>query len=225
MSADPNYVTIQCDDPPGNVTALLGMERPDVSAGYGGWEEVERPRRSTVTSWKGQPARRLSLSILLDNLVEGRSIEGDIRRLERMALPRPDGPPPTVTLAAVGGVIPWKSATWVIDGIAWGDALMNSHGNRVRQAATITFLQYVSDELLQASPAKKRRKQKRDRDGAVHGVRVSAKKKRYVVKRGQTLRSIAAKELGNSKYWTVIADLNNLRDPRSIKVGQTLRLP
>jgi len=48
----------------------------------------------------------------------------------------------------------------------------------------------------------------------------------YVVKKGDTLETIAQKKLGAAKFWTQIAALNgNIRDPKSIKVGQVLRLP
>lgn len=213
---NPNFVTLTTDDPPSRVRARLGEDRPEISAGYGGWEEIERPKRSTVTSWKGQPARRMSLSLLLDNFRVGTSIEDDIRALERMGLPRP-GPsaPPVVNIEAVGGVVPWKRRDWVIDGIEWGDAIMNRNGNRVRQAAVVTFIEFVSDELIRKSPAQKRR----DKKGK------KGRSKRYVVKRGDHLRSIAAKQLGSAKKWKAIADLNNIRDPRKLKVGQKLRLP
>jgi nucleoid-associated protein YgaU len=47
----------------------------------------------------------------------------------------------------------------------------------------------------------------------------------YVVKKGDTLQSIAEKFYGKASYWRGIADVNNIRDPRKLKVGTKLTLP
>lgn len=48
----------------------------------------------------------------------------------------------------------------------------------------------------------------------------------YIVKPGDTLSSIAARQLGTVALWTKIATLNGgIRDPRSITPGQLLKLP
>lgn len=238
------FVAISSDDPPATIVARLGPERPDVSAGYGGWNEVARPRRTTVTTWEGMPARRMSLGVILDNFTAGTSIEDDIRKLERMALPRAGGEPPTVSVSAKGGHVPYGDLTWVIDALAWGDAIMNDYGNRVRQAATLTLLEYVSDDLIEArkrtSPAQRRRSNNRRRSG--RNRKKNARQKRKPASRnrrsrstglrsapvayqGDDLMSIAARELGDARRWHEIADLNGIRDPRAIAIGQVLRLP
>jgi hypothetical protein len=258
------FVVIWTDDPPAQVTARLGDERPEIEAGYGGWEEVARPRRTTVTSWVGQPARRLSLPILLDHYAANAPVERDIRKLERMALPRHGGEPPTVRFNAKGNHVPGKSLTWVIEGITWGDAIMNPDGERVRQAATLALLEFVSDDLIDArtlsksaaerrrflAQRKKARKQEaRDKRKAVARSRRSARRRKKksgstggvsafaamdatVVEAdnvtafdGEDLMAIAARELGDVRRWREIADLNGIRDPRAVKVGQVLRMP
>jgi nucleoid-associated protein YgaU len=47
----------------------------------------------------------------------------------------------------------------------------------------------------------------------------------YLVKQGDTLTKIAANLLGSVVRWRDIADLNGIRDPYYIKVGQRLRIP
>lgn len=47
----------------------------------------------------------------------------------------------------------------------------------------------------------------------------------YIVRPGDTLSKIAAKQLGSAGKWRLIADINNLVDPNRIRVGQCLRLP
>lgn len=47
----------------------------------------------------------------------------------------------------------------------------------------------------------------------------------YVVQRGDTLWSIATRELGSGKRWTEISDLNDGLQPKALKTGQTITLP
>jgi hypothetical protein len=191
----------------------------------------------------------MSVDILIDRFNEGedgRSVETEIHRLERMALPRTGGQPPVVQVDAKGGHLPYQGRTWVVDGIEWGDAVMNRAGNRVRQAATITLLEYVSDDLIRARTRKsssQRRREAKSRETG-HGRKKNAREKRKTVSRnrktdrkragrsatvatfdGEDLSSIAARELGDARRWREIADLNGIRDPRAITAGQTLRLP
>lgn len=250
MPAPPavGFVILWTDDPPAQVVARLGEERPDVTAGYGGWEEVARPRRSTVTSWAGQPARRLTLPILLDGWATNTPVEHHIRQLERMALPRPGGEPPTIRFNAHGNHLPGKEATWVIDALSWDDALMNAEGERTRQAATLELLEFISDDVIEArtrkSSAQRRRaranaksgkgKKKNSRDKRKHAGRNrrSVRKPKTHTRAitatafdGEDLMAIAARELDDVRRWREIADLNGIRDPRAVKVGQILRMP
>lgn len=47
----------------------------------------------------------------------------------------------------------------------------------------------------------------------------------YYVKPGDTLRSIASAVYRDSNVWHDIAKLNGIRDPRRVRVGQSLKLP
>jgi LysM repeat protein len=47
----------------------------------------------------------------------------------------------------------------------------------------------------------------------------------YVIKKGDTLGSIAKKFYGSSKHWKKIAATNNIDDPARIKIGQMLEVP
>jgi hypothetical protein len=238
------WITIRCQSPPTLLTVRLGEDRPDVSAGYGGWDEIERPRRVSIVTWTGSPVRRMSVALLFDNWAEGTSIEADLARLDALARPRIGGAPPTVTLDAAGGHLPYKGLTWAIDGIEWGDALMNGHGNRTRQAVTLSLVEYVSDQLVaEEAPASKRqakaaRKSKKNtkrganekRKAAGRGRRSKAHHATLLADEaeaftGEDLPQLAARLLGDSRRWREIADLNDIRDPRAIRAGQVLRLP
>lgn len=243
MAAPPvGYVLISSKDPPVSVRARLWEDRPNVS-GYGGWEEVERPRRKPITFWKTQPGLKLELSLLLDDWRRGRSVERQIALVEKLALPTAtDGEPPQLKITAAGGMIPYQSVTWVVADLAWGDGLANEQGDRVRQQFTLALLQHVEDVYLADRSAANRRKKRKARAKTKRG----AAKKRVVAKRstrkrrtgalrtgsvtdefgqGEDLLAIAARELGDASRWPEIAELNGIRDPRSITPGQVLRLP
>jgi hypothetical protein len=218
-----------------------------VSAGYGGWQEVERPRRVSVVTWQGLPLKRMSIPILFDNFADGHGtpVENDIDRLVALAMPSQGEPPPHIKFEVSGRHVPNAGVTWVIESLDWGDGLMNTQGNRTRQAATVNLMEYVSDELVkETSPAnanaakhKKKKKAKGKTSGrgartkrhaAGRGKKSKAHHSRAAVAdvfEGEDLRSVAARELGDAQRWHEIADLNDIRDPRAVRVGQVLRLP
>ena len=55
--------------------------------------------------------------------------------------------------------------------------------------------------------------------------RAAGARRSRVVQLGDTLDWIALEELGDSNAWRIIADLNDLDDPRRLKPGQTLLIP
>lgn len=238
------WVRVTSADPPLQVTVRLSDERPTIDSGYGGWDEIARPRRSPITTYKGSPGLHLTLPLLLDGWAQGRSVEREIAVLERMGQrTASDGEPPRLRVIARGAAIPHQERRWVINEIAWGDALMNRDGNRVRQQVTLSLIEYVEDvHLAERSAAKRRRakatsaKQTRGatkritvrRSNVVSRVKLSSIASGVVAAgfgEGEDLLSIAARELGDASRWVEIAKLNNLRDPRAIAPGQVLRLP
>jgi hypothetical protein len=243
------FVRVSSTDPPLSVTCRLAEERPDLTSGWGGWEEVPRPRRSPITTWKGSPGNHLTLPVLLDAWAAGSSIERDVSILDQMGRPvAADGNPPRLTVTARGNAVPGQARRWVIDTVTWGDALMNANGDRVRQYATLELLEYVDDVYLQDRAAANARRAKAKVPVKAKGAakkRVVAKKaKKPVAKKkalgigtnratitanewgsGESLVDIAANELGDGNRWIEIAELNGLRDPRAIQPGQVIRLP
>jgi hypothetical protein len=234
------WVEISSTDPPTRVLARLGSDRPDITSGFGGWNEVARPRRSTITSWVGTPPLKLTLPILLDAWASQASIERHIAQLEHLGRPSSsDGDPPQIKLAASGGAVPYQDRTWVIESMSFSDALMNTSGNRVRQAMTLALVEYVSDVYI--SPVVRHRaKAKRAQNGkgaATKRIHVAASRHKTSAHSlglrdvsdgsgdGEDMLSIAARELGDANRWVEIAELNGIRDPRSLTIGQVIRLP
>jgi nucleoid-associated protein YgaU len=242
------WVQVSSSDPPLSVLARLSEDQPIVTQGYGGWEEVARPRRKPLTSWIGSPGWHMNLGLMLDRWAQGRSVEDQIATLEQMGKPTAsDGNPPRLTITAPGSAVQGEGRTWVIDTITWGEALMGPDGNRRRQVAVLALIEYQADVHLKPPPAKNRQtKAQQARKGKGRGAtkkRIHAKRSHHSKQspahlglrgtipgstefgQGEDLASIAARELGDASRWVEIAELNGLRDPQAVTPGQVLRLP
>ena len=241
MAPPVGWVQISSTDPPVLIVCRLGDARPNMDDGYGGWEQVARPRRPPITTWVAPPGRQMTLSLLLDEFASGASLESQIANLEKLGRPSAsDGEPPQVKITAAGGMVPHQELTWIVQTLAFGDpAEANQSGNRTRQQVTLTLLEWIEDiYLAQRSAANRRRakaKAKKKKKPGAAAKRKPVKKKKATAKKkarvdevefdGEDLLSIAARELGDADRWLEIAELNGIRDPRSLVEGQVIRLP
>jgi phage protein U len=191
-------VTIRDRSRPGRkVVARLHAGVPEVT-GYGGWEEVPRPKRRGFPDWQGQPLLRMAIPLCLDGLPENRSVQPRVNRLEAMSSVRGERKhPPTI---AIKGPVPHTRRVWVIEDIEWGDSLRNRRGVLVRQEFTLMLLQWQDSDVV----VKRHRKRSGDK---------------------KSNRKVKARQRNSSETLVDIADLNGLRDPRALDVGQELRLP
>jgi nucleoid-associated protein YgaU len=212
------------------VTCFMDETPINVSGGYGGWTVTSRLRRTGLTMWTGKDPIRLAVPILFDGYIDGQTQEYQISRLSRMALPPEKGltgGEPTIVHIS-GNAIPNPGpANWVIENIQWGTNVVydfDNNGNlvRMRQDAVVNLIQYVADDRLAFS---KLPQGKRHLSPATAGSK--GYQKHYTVQRGDTLAKIANKVYKQPKPndWKLIAKANKIRDPRSIKVGQVLKIP
>jgi hypothetical protein len=234
------WIYIWSDSPSYSLTCLLGETSPTATKGvqsYGGWQTVKRKRRRSLTEWPGVEPLTQDVSIMIDKFAQGTSIEALITQLERMAgRTRPGAPdhePPLVHFESMG-VVPHDyhrepQTEWVIQNIEFGDADRNIDGNRIRQAVTITFTEYIEDDDIAGLTSAQRRRLAKAKKSVKKGKGAKgAKEKRYVVKGSEeTMETIAARELGKSSRWHEIKKLNpTLRDPKKIiPAGTTVNLP
>jgi LysM repeat protein len=184
-----------------------------ITGGGPAWEEVKIPRGDSYCQWNGRQLYTANLDILFDGWgPTRRSVEPEIKTLDQLAnrLPGMLTPP----RLRIWGAIPKWGLAWVVTGIDYGDTIRDIHsGNRVRQACTVHLLEYNGEGAVAISP------------------RAAAQPKavqKYKVKRGDTLKSIAAHFLGNSNRWQVIEQANKgLRGwqiPASF-IGKTILVP
>lgn len=225
------FVVFASWDPHYEVEVLLGDGAGNPTGGYGGWAKISRDRRRGLTEWQGNDPLEIDIPILFENWAVGTSLEPDILQLEKMAgLGNEGGGEPPLMTFNSGGVISHDfhdapKHDWVISNIVWGDAVKNDFGNRVRQIATVTVTQYISDDVLSSSSAKKRKNSKKGK--IKKGTeRSGGKKKSFTVEfNHQSLVTIAKKTLGDGNRWHEIAKLNSIRDPKATRKGQVLRIP
>jgi hypothetical protein len=210
----------------------LGTSVPQITQGYPEWEEVERPKRISLTDWRGFKPLAIELPLWLDDFANDSSVEDAVDILEALAgrgrrRQRAPGSgdyiePPRV-IVDTHGVMPYDAQAfpdmrWVITDLDWDDdaAITNDHGNRVRAPVAVHLLQYVTDTRLQDRAFAARARTNAKRRGQ-HG--------QYTVKAGDTLPGIARRKLGDAGRWPEIARLNNIRDPRAIRAGAVLKIP
>lgn len=206
----------------GSVTVLSDAPA-QIPSGYGGWTVVARQRRIGLTVWNGMDPIRMTVAVLFDGYKDGVSQEVPISRLSRMGLPpSTGGEPPTLTIKGLPVPKPGP-VIWVIESLQWGsnviwDTTVNGVTARLRQDCVVNLLQYVSDDRTTFKGLQPGTKTKQ-------GKSKSGWPKSYVAKKGETLKEIAKKFYGDASKWKVIATANKIRDPNSVKAGQTLRVP
>lgn len=210
-----HYVKVWALTRPAVVTALLTEDGGRITGGYSKWEEVAVPRGTPFTQWTGRGLYGMDLDLLLDGWSTHRSVEPQVTNIEQLALLptiKPMGKtlvtPPPVRLF---GAVPHPELTWVVGGIDWGDSLRHPRtGHRLRQGLTLHLLEYVEETSISALPPP------------------PPPPRKYKVKHGDTLKTIAAKMLGKSSRWHDIAKLNKglrgWRLPHKL-VGKTILVP
>jgi len=193
--------------------------------GAAGWQINDRPRAGATTEWVDHGPFNLSIPLMLDGISEQPfdspvSVEPDIARVKSWET-RASGAmqPPVVK---VTGPVDHGNHKWVVSSVDWMAALRHpTNGHRWQQELTLVLLQYVPPTvtLAKTSPAKAAQERQASGGSSTGSVR------RYTVKSGDTLPSIAAKLLGSASDWPKIAQLNGIRDSRSLKAGQVLKIP
>jgi LysM domain len=184
-------VRLHCLNPPLAMEVRLGQDLPQLTGGFGGWETTQRPRAVGMTTWQGVPPFELSVQILLGGahlLNEAPSQEDRIRNLINVARGTRDHVPGIVYIDGIPGL---PADRWVISGIEWGDAVRNRQMERIRQMATITFLEYQPPEYETL------------RKGSL--AKAKPRTVRYTVKKGDTPAKIAKHRRGD---WKDIREVN-----------------
>jgi hypothetical protein len=189
----------------------LTDEAPTITGGYGGWDTVQRPKKASLTVWEGRDPFQLTIPLLLSRA--GQPVSSDIHDIAVLSSGTSKGRPPLVQVFGTIMLPVHAGDDWVIQDVSWGESIWRqTDAVIIRQHVTLTLLEFVDDQLLPASTLASRR------DGR-------AIIRHYRVKKGDTLRSIAARQLGDPRRWSDIAVLNGLRSSGKLKPNTLLKLP
>lgn len=197
------------------IVAMLGDDAARITDGIGGWVLVPRPRKTAFTQYTGKNPFAMSIPLMFDGYSEDKSQEPQLRTLTWMALPPNDGGEPR-KVRIYGSALPYPSVgEWVINGIEYGDhTIWNSKGTaRLRQDVTVNLIKYVNPDSLKVL-------------STVPGL-APTNTGRYTVKKGDTIRSIAAYIYGDSSKGKYIIEANGMRDASRITkfVGKEIITP
>lgn len=226
---------IQSFDPALSFTGEFGDLAPmPTDDSYGGWSITSVPKRLSLVEFSSRTPLGVTIDFMVDRMQSGDTnyVSHQMDQLERLAGQNASDEDPPICVIDGNGQIPHDvsqnpNQRWVIETLTWDrdNTILTVDQRLLRIAGTIQLRQWVQDQTLSdyhGPAAKNRNKHKTPKTGKGKG---KGKGGTYVVKDGDTLVSIASRQLGDSKRWKEIADLNNIRNPRDLKVGRRLRMP
>jgi LysM repeat protein len=209
------------------MTGLCGPNPPKIVSGYGGWEVINRPRKRGTIEWGGVEPLRMRIDFLLDAWgydTAYDNVNDAVEILDTMASPVKEGVPPPI-VRVTGSTVPrGRDVQWVIEELDWGDTIYNTEGDILRQEALVTLLQAdAAEHLRKLSPSKKRQQRPKPRRSGqpVGHVRGGV----YRWKKGDTFGKLAERFMGGAKYAAQLMRFNNIRDPKTVRVGDIIRFP
>lgn len=183
---------------------------PQASSGGGG--QTDRSVNAPTLVFGGGGSRQLTLELLFDvtepiddvPIADVRTLTNDIVALTRIESKQ--GRPPVCEVS--WGTAPVNSDfpfTGVVTNLTQRFTLFRNTGEPVRATLTVVMSEFLDPEQdqRQTDPELTTR----------------------VVRRGDTVHGIAFSVYGNAALWRVIAEANNLDDPRRPAIGRTLTIP
>ena len=153
-------------------------------------------------------ANDISSAIAPQPRYDVRELTNGLVKLTRINRGRGQEDPPPICRISWGTLTPANSDfpfTGVVTDLRQNFTLFSSDGRPLRALVNVQFREYLDIE----------------RDQIETDPEVST----YVVKRGDTLSSIAAEVFDDPNLWRVIAQTNRLNNPRQLTIGATLTIP
>lgn len=189
-TVDPRYMVMFTASNGLTLSVMAAETSSALTQGFGGWEEVERPKRVSMTRFKGKPLFKQDVPVLFDGWPDGGNQEVAISKLIRMSQQAGvNAPPPTIRIS---GPVQRKDLTWVIENITWDTEnvireMVHGASVRMRQGATVHLMQYVDDKVL-VTPAK---------------PKVATK---VVDAKGKTPKQLSQEMYGSPDFWQMFQD-------------------
>jgi len=175
------------------------------------WNVVPAPERDSPASQftYGDPAT-LTLELFFDTYEAGTDVQDHTREVFHLTTIEKHGDlhrPPVCRLT--WGLFTFDDFQWVMTSYTHNLSLFLPNGTPVRATVNCAFRQWRSDEVEQK----------------ILNTKSPDVAKTRIVRRGETLSSIAAEEYNDSALWRPIAEANGIDNPRKIEPGRLLAIP
>jgi hypothetical protein len=216
-------IVLRSEDRSLRCRAYLDETTPTPSGGGGGHEVVTIPGRKPVLVWRKADLLVMTLGILIDNYADGEAVSGEYAGLVRMWRPlAPTDAPPPVKVEADGDSVPFTHLTWRVTDLQWGAAEANEHGNRTRQAFTVTLTEDNPEQRIGAQHGGSGAKRRAAKRGSGGSKRPATHRANF----GEALSDIAASYAIVGGWRTLGAAQNPpISDPRDLRPGRVLNIP
>ncbi len=183
--------------------------------GYGGWSVIPREGDTGLVEYTGPEPKRWTLPILIDGWSEDRDIEAEYDYVLEMAEERDGEQPEPVWF---WGWVPHglRAHPYLVEKVTPEPQILISRTDNERRRAAFTLgLIAPSFGVTAESPLKQ----------AQRSAAGEKARRRIRARAGDTLVSIAARELGDPSQWQQISALNHRLQPDNVKAGQLIWLP
>lgn len=149
--------------------------------------------------------KRLSMELFFDTSDDKSDVRKYTDKIEELMLVNSDEHRPPLLLFS-WGQLQFKC---VLEDMVQRFTMFMQDGTPIRAIVKVLFKEYsTAASQIQDKP----------RHSADH-------QKRLVLREGDTLSSLAAKEYADPRMWRVIADANDIDNPGNVKAGTILKLP
>lgn len=173
------------------------------------WQPVAKPEsESSASQFTHGDSTTLTLELFFDTYELGLDVRTQTKLIFDLARVHGDmHRPPRCRLQ--WGLYNFEGAEWVLERVDQTFTLFLSTGLPARATLSCSFKQYQSGLL----------------EGRVLNLMSADVPKTHVVKQGDSLSAIAAREYQDPALWRTIAAANDLDDPLNLTPGQALRIP
>jgi hypothetical protein len=197
--------------------ALLAPTNVEYSNFGHAWSEIPRDGRSPYLVHSSDNLPKISFTMILAKEDPDWDATPGLKNLNWMAS---RSTPVTMTY---GGY--FDSRTWRITSLSFRSIMRHPSTSAITRAEIDLELTMASDVKLSTGPVsggiKKKKNNKSKKPSSPK--KPAPKTKYYTVKRGDTLSGIAIKLYRDASKWRKLADRNNIKNPKKLRVGQRLK--
>jgi len=179
-------------------SCTAGPGGPKYVSGGGGREAVSRPGRRAITPFRGYDPLCYEFPLIIEDDFAGEvSVENHCRILERWNGHRDDEPTPPIRVLSQLWPVGLNDRHWYVNDLSETDVVREVlAGDRIRWAVTVQLWEAVDDDRIST-----RRLQGPPQSRVVHA------------KKGDSMRTIAKRELGDKRLSVPLAKFNGRSAP------------